>query len=301
MPVYGLVFGGIVLIEPLEQQGIEVLPAGDAAAQYLHVVAIAAEELGRRRGVGGGVASGLALVDTASILPALEGALGGAGNGFVDGDVDELPLACEGALQEGGDDGGDGVFAGHPEGVLAIGTDGGQVVVVVAGAHGRSAEGHADEVGGIPVAAGAGEAEGGDRAPEEAGRVGGEGLVTKTEGIESARLGAVDDDVGASDEAAPAPGIAGVGQGEGNAALVRVEVGKAEAGVGVGAVVDEGAGVAGAGALGGFDADDLNTGIGEELAGDLAAVADLQGGEAGEGSGHQTAPPATSASYPAWL
>ena len=59
--------------------------------------------------------------------------------------------------------------------------------------------------------------------------------------------------------------------------------------------------MASAGALRGLDTDDLDARIGEELAGDLSAVADLEGGEAGEGAGHQTDPSATSFSYSASL
>ena len=174
-------------------------------------------------------------------------------------------------------------------------------MVVVAGAHGRSPERHADEIGDGPIPARPGEAEWRDRAPDEPGRIRGERFVAEAEGIERARFRAIDDNIGAGHEGAPARGVLRSGEREGDAALVRVEVGEAQAGVGVGAVVDEGAGVAGAGALGGFDADHLHPRIGEELAGDLATVADLHGSEAGEGTGHQTAPSETSVSNSASL
>ena len=79
-----------------------------------------------------------------------------AGCGSCMSDINELPAAGTVALEESGEDAGDRVFAAHGEGVCAVGTDGGQVVVFVAGAHHRAAEGDADQVAGGEIAPGAG-------------------------------------------------------------------------------------------------------------------------------------------------
>ena len=56
----------------------------------------------------------------------------------------------------------------------------------------------------------------------------------------------------------------------------------------VGAVADERAGVPALRARRRLDLDDVGAGVGQELAGDLAQVADLEDAQAGEGA-HQTA------------
>ena len=76
----------------------------------------------------------------------------------------------------------------------------------------------------------------------------------------------------------------GLGDVEGDGAFAGVTGGVEERGL-TGVVVDEGADMAAAAAAGGFDADDVGAGVGEELAGDLAAVADLEDAQGFEWAG----------------
>ena len=178
---------------------------------------------------------------------------------------------------EGGEEAGDGVFVADRDAVLAVGADRGELVVVVAVAHHGAAEGELDEVVGGPVAAGAGAPEGGDAAPD-AGvqvRLGCGPLPAAAEGVEEGGAGGVDHDVDAADQPLPDLEAGGLGDVEGDGAFAGVTGGVEQGGL-TGVVVNEGADMAAAAAAGRFDADDVGAGVGEQLAGDLAAVANLE-------------------------
>ena len=128
--------------------------------------------------------------------------------------------------------------------------------------------------------------EGGDAAPDAGVQVGlGFGpLPAAAEGVEEGGGGGVDHDVDAADQPLPDFEAGGLGDIEGDGAFAGVTGGVEQGGL-TGVVVDEGADMSAAAAAGGFDANDVGAGVGEQLARDLAEIADLEDAQGFERAG----------------
>ena len=220
--------------------------------------------------------------------PVGERALGRGTDRLVGGDIEQLPAPRGGAIAAAHvqrcEDACDGVLVADGDRMLAVSTDRRHVVVVVAGAHHRSAEGQADEVEPGPTAPGAGQPERRERAPEQARRIL-ERVVPHAEPSEDIDTSAVDDDVGAAHEATEQVRARFGREVQRDAALGSVARREGEAAIDARLVANERSAVAAPGACARLDAHDLDACIGEEFAGHLAEVANLDGAEALEGSG----------------
>ena len=230
-----------------------------------------------------GVPAGLALHQAAVVLPVREGAFDRAAHALVDREVDELRSIGEPRLEAGGrpQDGDGRVFAGHPQRVVVPTADRRQLVVVVAGAHHRPAEGDLHQVVRGPVRPRPLAAERRHGAPDERLAVAATRSLVPAgaRGIEHVVPGGVDDCIGALDELPPQREAVGSVDVEGDAALARVEVRPVQRAVRVRAVARERPDAPRGRTGGRLDADHVGAGVGQQLPGDLAQVTDLDDAE----------------------
>ena len=96
--------------------------------------------------------------------------------------------------------------------------------------------------------------------------------------------GAVDHDIDAADQPLPDLEAGGLGDIKGDGSFAGVTGGVEQGGL-TGVVVNEGADMSAAAAARGFNTDDVGAGVGEQLARDLAEIADLEDAQGFERAG----------------